>query len=183
MVPSPQVPVAQTLGAGGPSMSDNRLIDGRAVQKRILGEVATGVVELSSARSLGRLVSISIGERPEIAVYIRGQARAAAEGRHSVRGADLAGDAVAGRLQDAARAMNDDAGRARRHSAAAGAEAASTCARCNPRSIRSKDIEGMNPASIGNIVYNDLALAPCTAAASVELIEGNRPRTCTASRS
>jgi methylenetetrahydrofolate dehydrogenase (NADP+)/methenyltetrahydrofolate cyclohydrolase len=28
----------------------------------------------------------------------------------------------------------------------------------------------MNPASIGNIVYNDLALAPCTAAASVELI-------------
>jgi methylenetetrahydrofolate dehydrogenase (NADP+)/methenyltetrahydrofolate cyclohydrolase len=34
-----------------------------------------------------------------------------------------------------------------------------------------KDIEGMNPASIGNIVYNDLALAPCTAAASVELIK------------
>ena len=29
----------------------------------------------------------------------------------------------------------------------------------------------MNPASIGNIVYNDLALAPCTAAASVELIK------------
>jgi methylenetetrahydrofolate dehydrogenase (NADP+)/methenyltetrahydrofolate cyclohydrolase len=28
----------------------------------------------------------------------------------------------------------------------------------------------MNPASIGDIVYNDLALAPCTAAASVELI-------------
>jgi methylenetetrahydrofolate dehydrogenase (NADP+)/methenyltetrahydrofolate cyclohydrolase len=34
-----------------------------------------------------------------------------------------------------------------------------------------KDLEGMNPASIGNIVYNDLALAPCTAAASVELIK------------
>ena len=34
-----------------------------------------------------------------------------------------------------------------------------------------KDVEGMNPASIGNIVYNDLALAPCTAAASVELIK------------
>lgn len=28
----------------------------------------------------------------------------------------------------------------------------------------------MNPASIGNIVYNDLALAPCTAAASIELL-------------
>jgi methylenetetrahydrofolate dehydrogenase (NADP+)/methenyltetrahydrofolate cyclohydrolase len=45
----------------------------------------------------------------------------------------------------------------------------------NVRSLASaihpfKDIEGMNPASIGDIVYNDLALAPCTAAASVELI-------------
>jgi methylenetetrahydrofolate dehydrogenase (NADP+)/methenyltetrahydrofolate cyclohydrolase len=33
-----------------------------------------------------------------------------------------------------------------------------------------KDVEGMNPASIGNIVYNELDLAPCTAAASVELL-------------
>ena len=45
----------------------------------------------------------------------------------------------------------------------------------NVRSLQSaihplKDIEGMNPASIGNIVYNDVALAPCTAAAAVELI-------------
>jgi methylenetetrahydrofolate dehydrogenase (NADP+)/methenyltetrahydrofolate cyclohydrolase len=29
----------------------------------------------------------------------------------------------------------------------------------------------MSPASIGNIVYNDMALAPCTAAASVEMIK------------
>ena len=32
-----------------------------------------------------------------------------------------------------------------------------------------KDVEGMNPASIGNIVYSQMALAPCTAAASVEM--------------
>ena len=45
----------------------------------------------------------------------------------------------------------------------------------NVRSLQSavhplKDLEGMNPASIGNIVYNDVAMAPCTAAAAVELI-------------
>ena len=34
-----------------------------------------------------------------------------------------------------------------------------------------KDVEGMHPASIGNIVYRDVALAPCTAAASVELLK------------
>jgi len=46
----------------------------------------------------------------------------------------------------------------------------------NVRSLQSaihplKDVEGMSPASIGNIVYNDLTLAPCTAAASIELIK------------
>ena len=46
----------------------------------------------------------------------------------------------------------------------------------NMRSLQSaihplKDVEGMNPASIGNIIYSDVALAPCTAAASVELIK------------
>ena len=34
-----------------------------------------------------------------------------------------------------------------------------------------KYVAGMNRASIGNIVYSDVALAPCTAAASVELIK------------
>ena len=33
-----------------------------------------------------------------------------------------------------------------------------------------KDVEGMHPASIGNIVYNDLELGPCTALASIELL-------------
>lgn len=34
-----------------------------------------------------------------------------------------------------------------------------------------KDVEGMNPASIGNIVYNELHMAPCTAMAAVELLK------------
>ena len=35
----------------------------------------------------------------------------------------------------------------------------------------------MHPASIGNIVYNELELGPCTAMASVELLRrtGNDP--------
>jgi methylenetetrahydrofolate dehydrogenase (NADP+)/methenyltetrahydrofolate cyclohydrolase len=34
-----------------------------------------------------------------------------------------------------------------------------------------KDVEGMHPASIGNIVYNEVELGPCTAMASVELLK------------
>ena len=34
-----------------------------------------------------------------------------------------------------------------------------------------KDVEGMHPASIGNIVYRELELGPCTAIAAVELLK------------
>jgi methylenetetrahydrofolate dehydrogenase (NADP+)/methenyltetrahydrofolate cyclohydrolase len=34
-----------------------------------------------------------------------------------------------------------------------------------------KDVEGMHPASIGNIVYNELELGPCTAVAAVEILK------------
>lgn len=34
-----------------------------------------------------------------------------------------------------------------------------------------KDVEGMHPSSIGNIVYDDLALGPCTAVAAVEILK------------
>ena len=37
-----------------------------------------------------------------------------------------------------------------------------------------KDVEGMHPASIGNIVYNELELGPCTAIASIELLRNTR---------
>lgn len=39
-----------------------------------------------------------------------------------------------------------------------------------------KDVEGMHPMSIGNIVYNQLTLAPCTAVAAVEILKSlNKP--------
>lgn len=34
-----------------------------------------------------------------------------------------------------------------------------------------KDVEGMHPASIGNIVYNELDMAPCTASAAIKLLK------------
>jgi methylenetetrahydrofolate dehydrogenase (NADP+)/methenyltetrahydrofolate cyclohydrolase len=34
-----------------------------------------------------------------------------------------------------------------------------------------KDVEGVNPANIGNVVYGRRSLVPCTALASVEMIE------------
>lgn len=148
---------------------DPRLLDGRVVRDRILSEVQTRVAAQASARKLGKLVSISIGDVEEISVYIRGQSRAAEKvGLPFVEEywpADLTQDDCKKRLL----AMNDDP------DVIGVILQRPVPDHINVRSLQSaihplKDVEGMSPASIGNIVYNDLALAPCTAAASVEMI-------------
>jgi len=150
-------------------MKDNRLLDGKAIRDRILAGVAERVRAASASHTIGRLVSISIGENDAVSVYVRGQVKAARfvgirfDEQHWP--SNLTQEECKARIV----AMNDDA------------EVLGVIlqrpvpAQINVRSLASaihpfKDIEGMNPASIGNIVYNDLALAPCTAAAAVELI-------------
>jgi len=151
------------------SMVDNRLIDGRKVQARILSEVAEFVAKAALTRPIGRLVSISFGDIPEVAVYVRNQERAAIKANipfeQVIWPPDITADDAKQRIQQ----MNDDA------SVTGVILQRPVPEHINIRSLQSavhplKDVEGMNPASIGNIVYSDVALAPCTAAASVELI-------------
>jgi len=151
-------------------MMDNRLIDGRAVRDRILANVAERVRAGSVKHSLGRLVSISIGEHKEVGVYVRGQANAAKKVgipfEEQTWPSALTQDECKARLV----AMNDDPdvlGVILQRPIPKHLHGRSLASAIHPL----KDIEGMNPASIGNIVYNDMALAPCTAAASVELIK------------
>lgn len=150
-------------------MKDNRLLDGVAVRERLLDEIAGQVERASAEHAIGQLISISIGEHKEVAVYVRGQARAAENVgirfSEQVWAVDISQDEAKSRLV----AMNDDP------DVLGVILQRPVPAHINVRSLASaihpfKDIEGMNPASIGDIVYNDLALAPCTAAASVELI-------------
>ena len=57
---------------------DPRLLYGADIRKRILDDVAVDIDRLGKKHRVGRLVSVGIGDVEEIAVYIRGQARAAA---------------------------------------------------------------------------------------------------------
>jgi methylenetetrahydrofolate dehydrogenase (NADP+)/methenyltetrahydrofolate cyclohydrolase len=151
-------------------MKDNRLLDGRAVRDRILDELAERVRAAVARHAMGRLVSISIGEHKEVGVYVRGQAKAAE--KVGIRFEDQTWPSAL--TQDECKArlvkMNDDQdglGVILQRPIPKHIHGRSLASAIHPF----KDIEGMNPASIGNIVYNDLALAPCTAAASVELIK------------
>lgn len=150
--------------------TDHRYLDGRAIQARILDEVREVITTRHGGSFPGRLVSISIGNVDEVAVYIRNQKRVAEKAGipfdEQYWNADLDQESCKARIVE----MNDDP------------EVVGIILQrpvpehINVRSLQSaihplKDVEGMNPASIGNIVYNDTALAPCTAAASVELIK------------
>src|SRR5262245_18097384 len=151
-------------------MKDNRLLDGRAVRDKILASVAERVAHAATTHAIGRLVSISVGEHKEVAVYVRGQASAATKVglrfEEQIWPASLTQEECKARLV----AMNDDAdvlGVILQRPVPSHIHGRSLASAIHPF----KDLEGMNPASIGNIVYNELALAPCTAAASVELIK------------
>ena len=150
-------------------MKDHRLLDGRAIRDRILSEIAERVREASAKHSIGRLVSVTIGGNDAVAVYVRGQAKAART--VGIRFEEQCWPSSLSQEESKARivAMNDDA------DVLGVILQRPVPSQINVRSLASaihplKDIEGMNPASIGNIVYNNLALAPCTAAAAVELI-------------
>lgn len=140
------------------------------MRDRILGDVAERVRQAASTHTIGRLVSISIGDLSAAAVYVRAQASAATKAgfrfENQTWPATLTQDECKARLV----AMNDDPdilGVILQRPVPSHIHGRSLASAIHPF----KDVEGMNPASIGNIVYNDLALAPCTAAASVELIK------------
>ncbi|WP_146586620.1 bifunctional 5,10-methylenetetrahydrofolate dehydrogenase/5,10-methenyltetrahydrofolate cyclohydrolase [Puniceibacterium confluentis] len=146
---------------------DHRLIDGKAVRGRILDEVRAYV---DRHNGIGRLVSISIGDTPEVAIYARNQARGAAAAGlrfdQQTWNSEIAQDECKRRILE----MNDDPdvlGIILQRPVPQHIHVRSLQSAIHPL----KDVEGMNPASIGNIVYSDVALAPCTAAASVELIK------------
>lgn len=146
--------------------SDPRYLKGGPVKDRILGEVNAYV---QAAGRIGKLVSVSIGDVPEVAVYVRNQATAAQKAGLPFDQQLWNGEISQEECKRLIQQMNDDP------------EVLGVILQrpvpqhLNIRSLQSaihplKDVEGMNPASIGNIVYNDVAMAPCTAAAAVELI-------------
>ena len=149
------------------NIKDNRLIDGIAVKKRIIAEVKQYADEFTEMPSL---VSILVGDVPEAAVYVRNQARGAEQSGMPFEQINWPSDITQEECKARLLALNNDP------KVLGIILQRPVPEHINVRSLQSaihplKDVEGMNPASIGNIVYSDVALAPCTAAASVALIK------------
>ena len=149
------------------NIKDNRLIDGISVKKRIIAEVKQYADEFTEMPSL---VSILVGDVPEAAVYVRNQARGAEQSGMPFEQINWPSDISQEECKARLLALNND------QKVLGIILQRPVPDHINVRSLQSaihplKDVEGMNPASIGNIVYSDVALAPCTAAASVALIK------------
>ncbi len=149
---------------------DHKDLDGREVAREIITQVKCGLEALKSHGWEPKLVSITVGDTSAVAIYVRNQMRTAERAGIIFEERNYPADISEKELNAALGAMNADP------SITGIIIQRPVASHLNIKKLQSaihplKDVEGMHPASIGNIVYNQLDLAPCTAAASVTLLK------------
>ena len=149
-------------------MSAN-ILDGKEIAREILEEVSAEVSELKTSGWDPKLISIKVGENPSVDLYIRNQRLKAEKVGIIFEEKDYPHDISTNELQAAITNFNVDPKVTGIFLQRPVPESISI--KTLQKSIHPlKDVEGMHPTSIGNIVYNELELGPCTAMASVELL-------------
>jgi len=151
-------------------MVDNQIIDGRKVANGILAELAEQVDDLKQAGWGPKLNSITIGDVDAVGLYVRNQKRSAEKAGLLFEEHHFPAEITQDQMLAAISAMNADprvTGIILQRPVPHHLSIKLLQAAIHPL----KDVEGMHPASIGNIVYNEVELGPCTAMASVELLK------------
>jgi methylenetetrahydrofolate dehydrogenase (NADP+) / methenyltetrahydrofolate cyclohydrolase len=150
--------------------SFDRSLLGRPVADSILGTTRKHIEAMREKGWPAKLVSISIGNIPSVSLYVRNQAKGAEKSSILFEERILPDSISRVEMLGIIEALNTDP-------RVTGIIIQRPVPKhLNIREIQTaihplKDVEGMHPTSIGNIVYKDVSLAPCTAAASVELLK------------
>ncbi|MSR69606.1 MAG: bifunctional 5,10-methylenetetrahydrofolate dehydrogenase/5,10-methenyltetrahydrofolate cyclohydrolase [Phycisphaerales bacterium] len=144
-----------------------RMIDGKALGALVRATLRTRIAQ--SGRKV-RLDAVLVGNDRSAAIYAQNQAKNCAEAGieyhlHTLPAAS-GYDEIAGRIllmntEDSIRAIMLHV------PLPAGIDAERVQSLIAPE----KDVEGVNPANIGNVVYGRRSLVPCTALAALEMIE------------
>ena len=145
------------------------ILDGKEIAREILEEVSAEVSELKTSGWDPKLISIKVGENPSVDLYIRNQRLKAEKVGIIFEEKRYPHDISTNELQAAITNFNVDpkvTGIFLQRPAPESISIKTLQKAIHPL----KDVEGMHPTSIGNIVYNELELGPCTAMASVELL-------------
>jgi len=145
-------------------------IDGRVVAAATLEKVAKDVAALRENGWIPRLVSIRIGDDSAVDLYVRNQQRNAEKVGIEFTEKHYPVEISEAELHAAIVNLNVDprvTGIILQRPIPANLPIKHLQATVHPL----KDVEGMHPATIGNIVYRELELGPCTAIAAVELLK------------
>ncbi len=146
------------------------LIDGKAIATRMREETRAQAQALAEAGWEPRLVSISVGDVAAAELYVRNQQRSAEAAGVAFEARNYPETISLEQLTGVIQGLNADPrvnGIIIQRPLPAHIPVKALQKAVHPL----KDVEGMHPASIGNIVYNDLALGPCTAVAAVEILK------------
>lgn len=146
------------------------VIDGKAIAADMRSRIAAEAAELAEAGWQPRLVSVSVGDTAAAELYVRNQMRNAESAGVAFEARSYPAETSLEQLTGILQGLNADPrvnGIIIQRPLPGHIPVKALQKAVHPL----KDVEGMHPASIGNIVYNDLALGPCTAVAAVEILK------------
>lgn len=149
--------------------TSHKIIDGKKQAGLVLDEIRTRVTDLTSLGWQPRLVSIDIGDSPAVSLYITNQKHACERVGIEFEHRHYSGSVTQGEMIAAIQALNVDP-RVSGIILQRPVPATLDLEQLENAMHVSKDVEGMSATHIGNIVYGDSSLGPCTSLASLELL-------------
>jgi methylenetetrahydrofolate dehydrogenase (NADP+) / methenyltetrahydrofolate cyclohydrolase len=147
----------------------HKIIDGKKQAQIIKDEVKARVLKLKELGWQPHLISVDVGDSGAVSLYIKNQQRAAEQVGIEFEHHHYPGNITQREMLAAIQALNVDP-----------RVTGIILQRPVPPTLdleelestihHIKDVEGMSSSNIGNIVYGDSSLGPCTSLASVELL-------------
>lgn len=152
-----------------------QIIDGNTIASRIVSQIKEKVKELKENGRTLHLSAVQVGENPASKVYTSNQARSCQEVGIEYNLHTLKGDISQDELRQFIRNLNSD------DKVTGIILQMPLPSHINPRTIQSdilpsKDVEGVNPANLGQVVFGNIDLCPCTAHGVYELIKSTNIR-------
>lgn len=148
------------------------ILDGKALAERIRADHLPEVEALSRAGRRPRLVAFQVGRNESVEAFVRGQRRGAEAWKIEYETRVLAPDATEADVRAEIECANTDpsvTGVLLQLPLPSPLPARALQQAILPR----KDVEGVHPENLGNVVYGRDRNAPCTAAAAVALLDAS----------
>ncbi len=149
-----------------------KLLDGEALAGKIKEELKKEIAELKGKGTTPSLAAVQVGENPASRVYIRNQKKSCEEIGIDYQLRELSDRTTEDELLRFIEKLNGDAqvtGIILQMPLPSQIDSRRVQATISP----SKDVEGMNPANMGMLVYGQAKVAPCTALGAMELLKSS----------